>query len=300
MGKIKTIGDYVNKIIELHNQDRTAENHKKLKYNLGKWASLLNIRVRAAQNEQSPWTEKEIGYKILPMLLKKETGYNQVGDYIFEILIEGVSQIIGTVVIERKTIQDWYGTLMNGRQRKRFYAELDRFEVDPRFSKMVVMIEGSMDEFIEFIPKIFVCGWGSIPGQGERKLAEYLQKYYLIKDVKPNQIYKLESDKQIIAITTTNSILIQLEAGGRAGLYVDGVRKDTLVAERKYSRLSLYQCKGASVESRMGTMARFVVRDVQPVWCGSRKRATELYKYIIRQSCIKDYRRILGLEKYNE
>lgn len=295
MARTKTIHEYEAEIKKLHGLDDTPKVHKKLKNQLRKWASMVNVVVRVASNEQNPWTTNEIGLQVLPMELKSISGFNQVGDYIFEIFREREDTITGNLVVERKTKSDLYGTLMNSRQRERFYNELSRYEKDPRFTKMIIMAECTLDDFIDYIPKIYVFGWDSVPGTGAQKLATYLKNYYRIKDIQPHQIHKLDNGRQVMAITTSNTILIQLEANNIAGLYIDGMKKDSLVVEKKYGKMNLLQCKGATEESKMGTVARFLSGDVQPQWCGSRERAVELYRYMIRHSMITDYERILGL-----
>lgn len=296
MAKIKTRSDYEAEITELHGHDTTISLHKKFKRKLGKWEPLLNTVVRVAENEQNPWLESEIGLPTEPMQLKTVTGYNQVGDYIFEIARDGKDPVTGNIVIERKTCGDLYGTLMNSRQRERFYNELLRYRIDPRFSKMVVMVECSMDDFINYIPEIYVFRWDMVPGKGADKLARYLKLYYKIKDIHPYQIKKLPNGRQIMAITTSNTILVQLEHNNEAGLYIDGVRKDSLVIKKKYGNMNLYQCKGASKESKIATIAGLYLNNIPVQWCGSRERAVQLYRNMIRQSIIKDYARILQLE----
>lgn len=39
------------------------------------------------------------------------------------------------------------------KNRERFYREIDRFQADPRFDSMVIMVEGSMQDFLEYSPK---------------------------------------------------------------------------------------------------------------------------------------------------
>jgi len=99
--------------------------------------------VCVAQNEQLPWTENEIGYPTRPMFLISESGAQQVGDYQFY-----VNGQIGGILVERKTCQDFYGTMFGNRDR--FYREIERFKSDNRFDKMIIFVEGNMLDFLNY------------------------------------------------------------------------------------------------------------------------------------------------------
>ncbi len=299
MARTKTIQDYEAEIIALHN-DNSPDSQKKLDYKLGKWEPLLKKQILVAQNEQQPWTDEEIGISTAPMPTKNLSGHNQVGDYFYEILRDGREPITGSLLVERKGgecgIEDLYGTLMDSRQRERFYREIARFGRDPRFSKMIIMIEGTLDEFLEYVPEVYVFRWNLVPGVGTKTLIRYLQRYYQIRNVKPGQVHKLENGRQLLVISPPDTVLIQIEPGDTAGLFINGKRRDTLVVKQEYRKKNLYQHKGASRNSRISTIAGLFLRGVSPQWCGSREGAVELYRQLIRQSIIKDYARILGLE----
>lgn len=53
---------------------------------------------------------------------------------------------------------------------------------------------------------------------------------------------------------------------------------------------------GASVNSRVGTIASLEEDGCHIIWAGSRARAVELYKSMIRHWIIKNYKQILGIE----
>lgn len=57
------------------------------------------------------------------------------------------------ILCERKSIQDAYGTLIVEENRSRFYREIDRFREDPRFDQMVVIVEGSLSDFLLYQPE---------------------------------------------------------------------------------------------------------------------------------------------------
>ena len=151
----KTITDYEAEIKELHAElidypdSKTLRN--RLNARLGKWQAMLDITVLATNNEQKPWTTEEIGLQIKPMHTKDISGFQQVGDYQF--FIDGAINQWGGLLVERKTLEDFYGTFMRSENRERFYREINRFQADPRFDSMVIMVEGSMQDFLEYSPK---------------------------------------------------------------------------------------------------------------------------------------------------
>ena len=123
----------------------------KLNYRLDKWYSMLDIIVMAANNEQTPYTSKELDTDVKPMYTKAVSGFDQVGDYQF--FIGGSINKWGGLLIERKETSDLYSTLMNQGSRNRFYRELLRYDLDERFSQMIIMVEGTMQNFLEYAPK---------------------------------------------------------------------------------------------------------------------------------------------------
>jgi hypothetical protein len=154
----KTHEDYENNIISLHNElidypeSKTLKN--RLSYRLSKWAYLLNIEIHVANNEKSPWESHEIGYPIVSMVDKKSSGNYNVADY--QAFIKNYNQWCG-LLVERKGgkigVEDFYGTLMNRQSRDRFYREIQRYEDDNRFSQMIIMVEGTMQDFLKYAPK---------------------------------------------------------------------------------------------------------------------------------------------------
>lgn len=153
----KSIIEYEAEIRELHAElidypdSKTLRN--RLSARLGKWQAKLDIVIRVAQNEHKPWTDEELGMLTIPMLKKSENNHSQVGDYQFEIAQDDQSVFTGGLLIERKELSDFYNTFMRSENRERFYREIDRFQADPRFDSMVIMVEGSMQDFIEYSPK---------------------------------------------------------------------------------------------------------------------------------------------------
>lgn len=156
----KTIQQYEEEIRTLHKALKEYPDNEtiqsKLNNRVSSWAKLLDITIFAAQNEQLPWTEEDLGYPVRPMLLKDKTGIQQVGDYQAHYSGPGYSGWVG-VLAERKGgkpkgCEDLYSTLLNAENCARFYREISRFREDPRFSQMVVIAECSLNDFLLYTP----------------------------------------------------------------------------------------------------------------------------------------------------
>jgi ERCC4-type nuclease len=151
----KLITTYEAEIRELHAElidypdSKTLRN--RLNARLGKWQALLDITVIVAKNEGKPWSPKELDMKTIAMHRKEITGFQQVGDYQF--FIGGTIDQWGGLLIERKELSDFYSTFMRSENRIRLYNEISRFQADPRFDSMIIMVEGSMQDFLEYSPK---------------------------------------------------------------------------------------------------------------------------------------------------
>lgn len=172
----KTKADYEAEIKTLHNTIKEygdIPEVKKLKASLdrklGKWFELLDVCIIVANNEQLPFSEKELGFKTHPMFLKSDVGFQQVGDY--QIIVDGTGKALkdcfSSFVMERKgcTFErdkrggltmvgcDLYSTMLNNEGRNRFYKEISRFHADSRFSRMDVYVECTFEQFLHFTPK---------------------------------------------------------------------------------------------------------------------------------------------------
>lgn len=156
MGKRKTELDYESDIAILHRQllitPDSSPIKKKIAYRVKKWMELVDIRIQVAQNEQHPWTSDMLGFITERMPTKKITGINQTGDYVGVVTSSTGYRYIDTVV-ERKEISDLYGTLIPEDGRKRFYREIERFKMDERFNKMVIIVEGTLSDFVMYQPE---------------------------------------------------------------------------------------------------------------------------------------------------
>ena len=60
-------------------------------------------------------------------------------------------------IVERKSLADLYSTLIIDNNRERLYREIDRFNADERFDKMVIIVEGSYTDFMLYVPE-FTAG----------------------------------------------------------------------------------------------------------------------------------------------
>lgn len=155
----KTIQAYEAEIKELHNTLKEYPDNeilqKKLNNQVSSWAKLIDITIFAAQNEQIPWQEQDLGYPVRPMLLKEKSGLQQVGDYQGYYSFPGGAGWIG-ILVERKGgkkgCEDLYSTLMSAENCLRFYREIERFKQDSRFSQMVVIAECTLNDFLLYTP----------------------------------------------------------------------------------------------------------------------------------------------------
>ena len=156
MAKRKTESDYAAAITELHQQRIECPDSeailKKIDTQVRGWMRRVDIVVQVAQNEQTPWTSEMIGYPTEPMPLKKDSGFAQTGDYAGVVRTSDGDRYV-PVLCERKSIQDAYGTLIMEENRARFYREIERFHTDPRFDQMVVIVEGTLSDFLLHQPE---------------------------------------------------------------------------------------------------------------------------------------------------
>ena len=160
MASKKTIQAYESEIKELHMALKEYPDNEiiqsKLNNRVGSWAKLINITIFAAQNEQLPWGQEDLGYPVRPMLLKEKSGIQQVGDYQAYYSAPGYAGWVG-VLVERKGgktkgCEDLYSTLMGAENCARFYREIDRFKEDPRFTQMVIIAECTLNDFLLYNP----------------------------------------------------------------------------------------------------------------------------------------------------
>jgi len=295
---MKSAQNYADEIRTIHaklQKDPGSDKlEKQLSYRLREWSSRVFVIVRVAKNETKPWTEEELGLPMFSMEKKVNTKFSQVGDYHFEVTM-GDRIVIGGLVVERKEVSDLYGTLLNQNRRERFNREIERFRSDPRFNQMTIMVEGTMEEFLNYVPEVYVFRWDTVPGVGCQRLAEYLERYYKIKHIKTKCICKT-LDNNIMVPVDQHNIEVRLISLQSAELYIDGVLMDTFYIRNEYGKPTVYQRKGASRNSKLATIAKLETNDIHIQWCGSRERAIELYPFLIKQWLIRSYAKVLNIE----
>lgn len=197
MAHKKPPGEYVVEIEALHNTIKEMPAGKarekieeELHRKIGKWEQdKLSKIVYVANNEQTPWPLFEkVGLPTQPMKTKKETGYDQVGDYVCYVFIEderkyrpsGYSKCL-PFVVERKTVADFHSTIIPKEAWSRFKREIERFKKDDRFNQMVIIVEGDMGEFLRYKPEIVTNKEGK---------KEYNKKYPISTNVKEAKLAK--------------------------------------------------------------------------------------------------------------
>ena len=295
---MKSAQNYADEIRTIHaklQKDPGSDKlEKQLSYRLREWSTRVPIIIRVANNETKPWTEEELGIPAFSMGKKVDTRFDQVGDYHFEVSL-GERVVTGGLVVERKEVSDLYGTLLNQNRRERFNREIDRFRSDPRFDQMTIMVEGTMGEFLDYVPEVYVFRWDTVPGVGCQRLAEYLNQYYKLHDVKPEHVHKQRPDLVVVQ-TPFHKVRIEHRLSNQPELFIDGVLKDTLVERREYGKLNVFQAKGASRNSKLASIAKLEMNDTHIQWCGSRERAIELYPFLIKQWLIRSYVKVLNIE----
>ena len=295
---MKTAQNYAQEIRDIHaklQKDPGLDKlEKQLSRRLKEWSTRVPIIVRVAKNETKPWTEDELGLPMFSMGKKVDTRFDQVGDYHFEVSL-GDRVVTGGLVVERKEVSDLYGTLLNQNRRERFNREIERFRQDPRFDQMTIMVEGTMDEFLKYVPEVYVFRWDTVPGVGCKRLAEYLNQYYKLHDIKPEHVTRHDQGTVVVK-SPSHKILISSTSNDSASMYIDGDLKDKLVIQREYGKSNLYQLKGASINSKLATIAKLETNDTHIQWCGSREVAIELYPFLIKQWLIRSYTKVLNME----
>jgi ERCC4-type nuclease len=141
---------------------------------------MLDIRIYVAGNEQKPWTSAMIGYPTEKMPTHEESSHYQVADYVAVIKSPNdpptaspndtpndtptdpsndpphdTSQPVRYIstLVERKSMNDLYGTLIMEDNRQRFYREIARYQADQRFNRMIIIAECSFAAFMQHQPK---------------------------------------------------------------------------------------------------------------------------------------------------
>lgn len=156
---MKSRSDYEFEIIAYHKaiQDdpcNAAEYARKRDKLVPNWMETLPVTVFIASNEQLPWDIESIGFSSCPMPTKNDTTPQQTGDYQYWIETPGrdVMSCFGPLLVERKSLSDFYGTMFGNRDR--FKDEIERYYDDSRFNQMIVVIEADITEWREYKPHV--------------------------------------------------------------------------------------------------------------------------------------------------
>ena len=137
-------------LVEANPDDRNAR--RRLRENKESWYEHdVQVIVQVANNEQLPWTVAEIGLMLEPMKQKKHTGSAQVGDYNFTVIYKDRATT-GGIVGERKSFSDLLGTLSDHEHYINLMQEVERFNVDDRFSIFKIYAECSKHDFMNWKP----------------------------------------------------------------------------------------------------------------------------------------------------
>lgn len=162
----KSLDAYSATIVQLHEELQQLPPYHptyekiqdKLSRQLSAWSGKLSITIHVASNEQTGWNAEEIGYPVVPMATIKSGAPRQVTDYLY--FLNDYDQF-GGLCIERKgctrtggrmVSSDLYSSFAKKDNRRRFFAEVERFKMDPRFDSMILIAECSLGEYLSFKP----------------------------------------------------------------------------------------------------------------------------------------------------
>lgn len=113
----------------------------------------IDILVQVANNEQKGYSSADIGFPTIPMKTKKETGERQTADYVvywkWKSEPDDAYRKMG-IIFERKEVQDFHNTMIHNYDR--FDREMERFITDKKTKMMYVLVEGSRQEAMVFVP----------------------------------------------------------------------------------------------------------------------------------------------------
>ena len=154
----KKHADYAAEIITLHNTPcLTATQEKRLHDCIKLWSERVPLEFMRPNNEQKPYTEKELGCTVSAMPRKAESGIKQVGDYIYRLPDHDCAT---GVLWERKGRSydndgvcigcDMYGTMVTGRDR--FIRECREAIHKQDYDILIIGAECTHQEFLQYRP----------------------------------------------------------------------------------------------------------------------------------------------------
>ena len=151
----KTHEDYADEIRGITCRHEGQE--KRLHAVIIKWASRVPLEFMRPNNEQKPYTESELGYPVIEMPRKGDSGIKQVGDYICRLPDYDIAT---GVLWERKGRSydnagkcigcDMYGTMITGRDR--FIRECREAIHRQDYDILIVGVECTQQEFLQYRP----------------------------------------------------------------------------------------------------------------------------------------------------
>jgi hypothetical protein len=129
------------------------ENDEAVRRLLLTWADRVPIYFEYAKNEQKPYTEIDTGCTMKEMESVIISGYAQTGDYycFMPTYLGELCEPKQTGVFwDRKTVDDFYKTLVYGQDRFRRLCE--RAITDPRCTYLIIGVEGTYDRYMRYRP----------------------------------------------------------------------------------------------------------------------------------------------------
>ena len=134
-----------------------SENPERDLERIHRWVKLFiknncKFKLKAAANEQLVYTEAETKLPIGVMETMKVSGRKQVLDYHpFIFYDDWIPLSFG---IERKSKQDWHGTVYVGKNYKRFKREIQTWKADPVLKNMYVFVECPYEAWVTYYPPV--------------------------------------------------------------------------------------------------------------------------------------------------
>ena len=213
---------------------------------LNTWYNLILknnlVFVQVDTREQQPITEDELG-------LPTQRATLQTGDYMVKVKNHTIR-----LLFERKSVQDLYGTLFYGRDQ--FYNEIERFQVSKEFDSFLIVVEGSLDDFLKYVPPRKACKFCTYftknPGE-----ANYIG------------VCNCPGHENIARINDQCKEFIDKE----------------LWEDRIVSMLNSKKATINSLNCRPG---------IKVIFCGSRPEMVEMFEDMIKQYCLQNFEMIIN------
>lgn len=345
MGKKKTANDYRDLIIKSHNElhpsstlnkSEKVQVEKKLKRQLKAWSDLVMVIVYSPGNEQNPWTVEDLGYPVKRMELKKESGFDQTGDYHVKVCTQeatgdliAIWKLLDTVVERKGGIRSKKSILQfnwDALVSTKVVSPVLRFINDEFKLTFVEDDVNIMDPMMVFIANSKTHVTLSLTNKNKtltvtRMGAEPCK--YSARQVKGNRnIYKIEYSPgkggphdlygSLYGSTTLKDGTVRTHRDrlheeiqrfkedprfSKFWLYAECTRSDFMSFNPLFKGKERNKGFGANVESRKASIASIAYEMGGPVnWCGSRQGAIDDFKNLIQQSIIHDYVRLLELD----